>query len=348
MPDSTIALSAAKRALERYARRPVREQAKLTPRGADAVFRVDDQRFIVEVKSNARSASVARAIVQLQEARKRLPDAAPLLVIPFMGETGAEICQREGVNWIDLRGNATIDTDAFRIYVRGKDDVVLKAEPSSSSAVNPFGSMASRVVHTMLLEPRHTWKRAQIEAVTGLDKGYVSKIVAALLDGGYVEEVKAGRTRELRVREPLVMLDAWRERYKRPDIKAYGLVAARTGTEAMQKVEDVLSKTSHDRAFTGLAAAARYSGFGAFRRVDVYVQGLLSNDVSSALNVGVEQRGRNVVLYGNFLNANIGRQSKDGLPLASPILTYLDVSNTGERSEEAAEEMRRYVVRQWK
>ena len=29
-------------------------------------------------------------------------------------------------------------------------------------------------------------------------------------------------------------------------------------------------------------------------------------------------------------------------------LTYLDLTNTGERSEEAAEEMRRYVVQQWK
>ena len=161
---------AAKRALERYTRRRVRQ---LAPRGADAVFHVNGQRFIVEVKSNARSASVARAVVQLKEARKRIPDAAPLLVIPFMGETGVEICQREGVNWIDLRGNATIDTDAFRIYVRGKDDVV---EPQSpSSAVNPFGPMASRVVHAMLLEPNGPWKRMQIETATDLDKGYISR-----------------------------------------------------------------------------------------------------------------------------------------------------------------------------
>ncbi len=345
MRDSTVALSAAKRALESYTRRPVRQ---LTPRGADAVFHVGGQRFIVEVKSNARSASVARAVVQLQEARKRVPDAAPLLVIPFMGETGAEICQREGVNWIDLRGNATIDTDAFRIYVRGKDDVVVEPEPPSSSAVNPFGPMASRVVHAMLLEPHDPWKRTQIEAVTDLDKGYISKIVDALLVGGYIKEVKAGRARELRVSEPLVLLDAWRERYKRPAIKAYGLVAAHSGAEAMRKVEDVLANTPHDHAFTGLAAAARYSSFGAFRRVDVYVEGLLSDDVSSALNIGLEQRGRNVVLYGNFPSVRIGRQTKDHLPLASPILTYLDLTNTGERSEEAAEEMRRYVVQQWK
>jgi hypothetical protein len=345
MWDSTVALSAAKRALESYTRRPVRQ---LTPRGADAVFQVGGQRFIVEVKSSARSASVARAVAQLQEARKRVPDAAPLLVIPFMGETGAEICQREGVNWIDLRGNATIDTAAFRIYVRGKDDVVVEPESPSSSAVNPFGPMASRVVHAMLLDPRHPRKRTQIEAVTGLDKGYVSKIVAALLVGGYIEEVKAGRARELLVSEPLVLLDAWRERYKRPTIKAYGLVAARTGAQTLQRVENVLAKASHDRAFTGLAAAARYSGFGAFRRVEVYVEGLLSDDVSSELSVGPEQRGRNVVLYGNLPSARIGRQAKDGLPLASPILTYLDVTDSGERSEEAADEMRRYVVQQWK
>ena len=35
----------------------------------------------------------------------------------------------------------------------------------------------------------------------------------------------------------------------------------------MRKVEDVLANTPHDHAFTGLAAAARYSSFGAFRRV---------------------------------------------------------------------------------
>lgn len=348
MPDREVALSAARRTLEQYAQKPVREQAEPTLRGVDAVFRVDGERFIVEVKSNARSASVASAIAQLEEARKRVPGAAPLLVIPFMGETGAEICQREGVNWIDLRGNATINTNTFRIYVRGKDDAVFEHETPSVSVVNPFGSTASRVVHAILLDPRRPWRRSQIEAVTYLDKGYVSKIVGALVAGGYVQEAKAARARELRVNEPLVLLDAWREHYKRPQIKAYALIAARTGTETSQKVENILAKARHDHAFTGLVAAARYSGFGSFRRVDVYLDGALSDDISKTLNVGSEQRGRNVVLYGNFSAARIGRQTNGGLPLASPVLTYLDVTETGERSEEAAEEMRRYLVQLWK
>jgi hypothetical protein len=346
--DSVIALSVARQALERYAQRPVRQQTEPALHGADAIFRVNGQRFIVEVKSNARSASVASAITQLQEVRKEFPDAFPLLVIPNMGDTGAEICQREGVNWIDLRGNATIDTDELRIYVRGKDDAVVESDAASSSSVNPFGPRASRVVHALLLYPNSGLRRAQIETITVLDKGYVSKIIAALIEGKYVEEIKIGRLRELRVNDPLLLLDAWRERYKRPKVKAWGLVAAHNGPEAVSKVDDVLKAARHDRAFTGLSSAAVYSKFGSFRRVDVYVQGLLSDEVLSKLQVGSDERGRNVVLYGDSLGAFIGREDKGGLPVASPILTYLDLAKSGERSDEAAEEMRRYLVKQWK
>lgn len=346
MEAQSLTLSAAKQALERYARRPVRrQQAERHYPEADAIFRLDGEQFVVKVKSSARSDSVARAVAQLREAIRRYPDGQPLLVVPSMGEAGAAICEQEGINWIDLNGNASIDTDRLRVYVRGRRDRLVDLA-GGEIGTNPFSKTASRVIHALLVDPHKEWRRSDLESVTGLDKGYLSKIVAALSERGYIEEAPLQRSRALHVVDPVILLDAWRERYKPKRPRFWGLVAAHNGSEAMDKVAKALSHV--DYAITGLGAAARYTNFGSFRRVDVYVGGALPEAVAKQLNVGTNERGRNIAFHDDFANASIGLKSIDGARLTSPALAYLDLSHLPERSEEASVEMRRYLVAQWK
>lgn len=67
--------------------------------------------FLVEVKSDARSASVARAIEQLKSYQAHDAQADLLLIVPQMTDTGAELCKRARINWMDLNGNAEIRND---------------------------------------------------------------------------------------------------------------------------------------------------------------------------------------------------------------------------------------------
>ncbi len=348
MKPESLVLSAARQALEQYAKRPVRQQEAQSRRGsADAIFRLDGEQFIVEVKSNARSDSVARSIAQLRAAATHYPNGEPLLVVPSMGEAGAAICEQEGINWIDLNGNASVDTDHLRIYVRGRRDDSANSA-ASESGTNPFSKSASRVAHALLTDPGKEWKRSELESVTGLDKGYVSKIVTALSEQGYIDQVFQRRSFALHVNDPLVLLDAWRERYKPKHPRFWGLVAAHNGSEALGKAVKALSGARIDFAITGLGAAAHYTNFGSFRRVDVYIGEALPAAVSAKLNIGTNERGRNIALHDDFSIASIGLNDADGTRFVSPVLAYLDLSNLPERSAEASDEMRRYLVTRWK
>jgi hypothetical protein len=348
MKLESLALSAARQALEQYAKQPIRQQEVEPRRGvADAIFRLDGEQFVVEVKSNARSDSVARSIAQLRAAAAHYPNGEPLLIVPSMGEIGAAICKQEGINWIDLNGNASVDTDHLRIYVRGRRDGSSNFA-ASEIGTNPFSKTASRVTHALLTDPLKEWNRSELESLTGLDKGYVSKIVAALSAQGYIEQVSQRRSRALRVVDPLVLLDAWRERYKPKHPRLWGLVAARSGPEALGKAASGLSEARIDYAISGLGAAAHYTNFGSFRRVDVYIGEAPPERVSTRLNIGTNERGRNIAFHDDFSIASIGLNDADGTNFVSPILAYLDLTNLPERSAEASDEMRHYLVTRWK
>lgn len=348
MKQESLALSAARRVLEQYVKRPVRQEDASSPRGrADAVFYLDDQPFVVEVKSDARSDSIARSIAQLRAVATHYPNGEPLLVVSSMGEVGAAICEREGINWIDLNGNASVDTDRLRIYVRGRRDESANFAPGETGA-NPFSKTASRVAHALLTDPGKEWKRSELEFVTGLDKGYISKIVTALSEKGYVDQVSQQRSRAVRVVNPFVLLDAWRERYKAKRPRFWGLVAAHNGPEALGKAAKAISAAHIDYAITGFGAAAHYSNFGSFRRVDIYLGEALPEAVSAHLNVGTNERGRNVALHDDFSIASVGLSGAGEARFVSPVLAYLDLSNLPERSAEASDEMRRYLATRWK
>lgn len=344
------AVSAARQTLEHAAKLPVSEEDFGPKHGSvDAVFRLGKTRLAVEVKSNARSATVAQAIAQLHEYEKSHPNVGLLLVVPHMGETGAEICERENVSWVDLDGNASVDTRDVRIYIRGKRQARMRESALwPETGINPFSRKASRITHALLAIPRKPWSRSQLEAITQLDKGYVSKIVAALSERGYVEQVASSGHTEIQVVRPMVLLDAWRERYKPEKPISWGLIAARDGPETSRKLAEILSSSGVPYAVTGLAAAAHYARFGSFRRVDAYIGKALPPSVALQLRAGTGERGRNVALYIDSANTSIGVTRAEDTCFSSSVLTYVDLAHLPERSSEAAEKMRRYLEQRWK
>jgi hypothetical protein len=352
MPE-TVLLAAARRRLEDVVKMPVEEEKpeRYDRHRIDALFRLGGKHIVVEVKSNARGETVSKAVAQLREYQSALyRDAHLLLVVPHMGDVGADICAREGVNWIDLRGNATIEMPMIRVYIRGRRDPLQIAPYSEpDSGVNPFSRKASRITHALLTAPEKPWRRSELEEIALLDKGYVSKIVSELIAHEYLkEQPKRARNAQLHVVNPLVLLDAWRENYKRERPVAWALIAARTGAETVQRFAGECARAEVGFAITGLGAAASYTDFGSFRRVDVYIEHPLPDDTVHRLNVGADERGRNVAIYVDPASTRIGVERRGDVHYASPVLTYLDLAHLPERSIEAADEMRRYLEQQWK
>jgi len=89
--------------------------------GHDFVISAGEHTFLVESKGSSARAPLIQAISRLEEHRKKQgKDIIPLLVVPYMGETGRRLCEEHEITWLDLSGNARIKAPGLLINVEGK------------------------------------------------------------------------------------------------------------------------------------------------------------------------------------------------------------------------------------
>ena len=108
---------------ELLGRRPkaIRLRPAAESNGYDYLISAPGHRFVVEYQRVASAGPLAEAVNRLKLSANTLPDSGqPLIVVPFMGEVGKEICDRTDVSWMDLSGNAKIVAPCLRIHIEGR------------------------------------------------------------------------------------------------------------------------------------------------------------------------------------------------------------------------------------
>lgn len=295
--------------------------------------------LIGEYEKRGDVATVARALERLES----LPNEAcePLVVVPFMGESGARRCRKAGVHWIDLSGNAHLQWDRVRVHVEGQSNQFKqRGRPS-----NPFAPKSARVTRFLLAHPHRTFRQKDIVDSTGLGKGYTSKIVRRLEERGLVDRDDQGR---VGVAEPSLLLDAWAESY---DFSKHsvtkGTIAARDSIELTRRLNTEFEKRSLSHTMTGLSAAWFYTEWARFRTASVYLGEPLSDALKREIGLREDPKGANVWLIrpkdeGVFQQ----RQSPDGIPCAHPVQVYVDLQAHPERSDEAADAVRKHYLKE--
>jgi hypothetical protein len=306
----------------------------------DYAISVDSHRFVAEYKSNASTGSVAAAIDGLtRSGEPNAVPALPLIVVPYMGEVGRQLCDQSRMSWLDLCGNAKIIAPGLKIWIEGRPNKYIdRGRPP-----NVFASKSSRVTRQLLLHPERFQTQADLARKSGLGDGYVSKIVRRLEQEQYID---ANEERAVRPRDPNLLLDAWQNAY---DFDRHGIVkghvTARSGDELLRRVVKEFPREQLEWAATGLSAAWLYTRFAAFRLVTVYVSSMPTRHLLKAMEFSDEPKGANLWLV---LPADEGvfhgSQPVDGTPCVSPVQTYLDLKNQPERAKDAAVELRRKLL----
>lgn len=314
------------------------ERVELRPSsGADAVIHLAGRVLVVEAKANARSgvlAETARKIVS--KAHEHGSGAVPLLVVPYMGDVGRRICEEAGVAYLDLSGNADIKAPPLLIRVQGRPNR-FKQQGRPSSV---FAPKSSRVVRLLLLNPERWWSQTELVHDGHLGPGYVSRICRRLEDEMLIER---NADRELRPRDPKLLLRAWHDEYAfdRHEIMR-GHVSARSGNELVERVVDVLRTHGLHHAFTGLASAWVLAPFAGYRLVSVYVAKRVADSVLDSLGWHEGSKGANLWLVRpNDEGVFHGESIEKGINCVSAVQTYLDLQSMPERSDEAAEQLRK-------
>lgn len=298
------------------------------------------QTFAVAVlKAASPGMLAARAPRAVNAARELADGSLPLLVVPFMGAVGSQICAGAGISWLDLSGNAHIVVPGLRVIVEGRPNRFLS--PGRPASI--FAPKSARVVRWLLIHAPAALSQREIARATGLSEGFVSKIVARLISESYVTREASGG---IKIKNPQLLLDAWRaeDRFDRHQL-IQGHVAARSGDALARFVGDTLAAASLKHAATGLTAAWQMTRFAAFRTATFFLAEPPTPDLREALGFREDARGANLWLVvprdqGVFQGAEL----RDGLRCVHPVQAYVDLKAQPERAAEAADQLRNELL----
>lgn len=300
----------------------------------DLVVKAGDRVFVAGVKGHFTGPRLLDAWQQANSWGPRVPGSQKvfLLVVPYMTEAAREVASEHGINWIDLSGNAHIRARNLLIHVEGRpNQFVLRGRPSSV-----FERRSSRLVRLLIIQPGRTWSVTEAAKESGLDAGSVSRIATRLGDEGYVH--RSGPRGNFVLREPLKLLEAWREA---SDFGAHRVlkahVAARSGTECLKRISDELTNRQLQHAATGLAAAWQFDHFAMFRLTTVYVSKWPSTELLESIGAREQAEGANVWLtLPNDDGVFMGRRQVEGIWCVHPAQAWVDLKDQPERAPEAS------------
>ena len=110
---------------------------------ADARFRAGGDWYVVEYKAGASTDQISSGLRLLSSISNERD--IPLLVVPYMGHAGRELCRSAGISWIDLSGNAEISTKSLRIRILGEANE-FKRSGRPESLFAPKSARAARAM----------------------------------------------------------------------------------------------------------------------------------------------------------------------------------------------------------
>lgn len=312
----------------------VRRQEEETSHRGDFLIRLRDETLVGEYKRSSDISTIARAVEQLREEIEQSVGDEPLLIVPYMGEKGAERCQEEGIGWIDLSGNAHLDTDSLFIHVEGKpNQFKRKGRPS-----NAFAPKSSRISRFLLIHPNRRFRQKEIAENTGVGRGWTSKVVRRLEEKALIRRVQG----EIEVSDPSLMLSAWREKYDFTKHKILkGTVASKDSLDLTKRLASTFKSADVEYAATGLAAAWLLTQFARFRIVTFYLDKPPEEDLKRKVRLQEDPKGANVwLVVPNDEGVFHGSSEREQVRHVHPVQAYLDLKGHPERSEEAADSIK--------
>ncbi len=216
-----------------------------------------------------------------------------LVVAPWLSERTRELLTVRGVNFLDLTGNAHIALDSPPLFISSQG-APRNPEPFPRARATFKGPKAGRLAR-FLLDVTPPYGVSEIAQVTGLTRGYVSRLLQSLDDEALIERSSRGHV--LRV-DVAAVVRRWAQ--------SYDLFASNSAATflAPRGLDDVLGHVASPASELGRIAIT--GSFSAVRIAPVAAPSLLvaycDSPVKWAEKMGLlpADRGTNVVLLRPF------------------------------------------------
>lgn len=165
-----------------------------TPRrdsGVDEVWTIEARRSRARPSRIAVAARATFAPTSLQTVKPALlgqhqdVDGA-LVVASWLSPRGRELLEQQGVNYLDLTGNASINLPRSAVIIR-TEGAQQNPTPEPRGQRGLSGPRAARLVRELVdIAPSEPWQASDLVERTGLSQGYVSRLLNVMVEQALV------------------------------------------------------------------------------------------------------------------------------------------------------------------
>ncbi len=298
--------------------------------------------LVGEVKTVGEPWAIRPTIHHLREYRQLHPEHTPLLVTPFIGPQGRELCKENGIGYIDLSGNCFLEGNG--IYVDKVAERNRFREPKRAKAL--FSDKASLVVRAVLERVSQPHGVRELSRQLRVSPAWTSQVLSALVKARYA----ARANRETYVSRPSELLRDWAESYdflRRNDVYPF-FCESPTPQDLIARIASLESTAIMKYALTLHAGASLVAPFAEFHEVHVYVDPSVRRSDTErlwmeALDLEKVDRGGNIYLVRPYYKQSVfyGVRQVNGVSVVSDIQLYVDLYNFPMRGREQAEHLMR-------
>jgi hypothetical protein len=295
----------------------IADQVLATPRGTvqiDGVINITTPQglgsFLVETKHNLTPKAAEQMFSGMARRYRQLNPytSATLVVAPWLSSRTREVLSAEGINYLDLTGNARIEVASPGLFLsyQGADR---NPQPAPRGNARVRGPKASRLVR-FLCDVTPPYSVSEIALATRLTPGYVSRLLEALDGEALIDRTRRGQVASTDVPG---LLRYWTESYDVFKTNRSQTFVARQGpAKLMQRFTN-----DGDIAVTGSFAAVRLAPVAAPALLVAYARD--TETTVTAFDLLPTDRGANVVLLRPFDEVVWERtMTADGICYASP------------------------------
>jgi hypothetical protein len=291
--------------------------------------------LLVDAKLRVGPRDVGRILARWNDASRSEPEAAPLLVAPYLSPRTRELLEGTEVSYVDSTGNVRIELRRPAVFIR-TEGAQSDPWPPNSTLRSLKGPAAARVVRAVI-DFKPPYGISELAARSGSPLATTHRVVDLLDQEGLLERQKRG---------PITSVD-WEGVLGRW-ITEYGLADSnrvRTYLEprGLDRLLERLRTSDLDYAITGSLAAARIEPIAPSRLAMLFVEGD-ADQAAQSLGLRPADTGANVLVIEPFDPVALERGAvEDGLKYAAVSQVAADLAKSPGRGPAEGQALVRWM-----
>ena len=300
--------------------------------------------IIFEVKSEGQPRFARMAVNQLKYMVNNKKNYYGVFAATFISKESKQICNENGIGFIDLAGNCLFKFDNIYISIEGRPNLYPNTRPLKSI----FSPKSTRALRVFLYNPKKEWFVKDIAKEAKISLGQASNIKQRLLEYEFVEMTGSGKNLKIRLNKAESLLEEWSKNYTYQKNKIRNFYSMDKVEVLERKLVDYFQDNQITYALTLTSGASRVAPFLRYKRIFTYVNNNIDR-IAKDLNFKEVSTGPNISFLEPYDEGILYYlQEINGAKVVSNIQLYLDLKSYLKRGEEAAEFLlEKRLKKQW-